>query len=72
MSTLDFVIKDEGHMMAFLHYTSCKLYHQTDSAFVSVFLKLRFKMKLGYECWRLRSQLSTIVVNGIQKTLNEM
>jgi hypothetical protein len=72
MSTLNFVIKDEGHMMAFLHYTGRKLYHQTDSAIVSVFLKLRFKMKLGYECWLLRSQPYTIVVNAIQKTLNEM
>ena len=54
-STLDFVVKNESHLMALLHCMGYCLYKQCDSAFMAVFRKLKFKMKLGYECWRQRS-----------------
>ena len=40
--------------MALLNVVGRKLYYQTDSDFLSVFRKLKFKMKVGYECWRTR------------------
>jgi len=51
-STLDFIIKDDGHMMAFLNVIGRRVYQQTDSEFIKVFRKMKFKMKLSYECWR--------------------
>lgn len=70
-STLDFVVKHEAHLMALLHCMGYHLYKQSDSSFMTVFRNLKFKMKLGYECWRQRSQLKDIVVQAIAKTLQE-
>ena len=39
-------------MAAFFHVIWKEAYRQLDSEFMGVFAKLRFKMKLGYECWR--------------------
>lgn len=70
-STLDLVIKDQGHMMAFLNVLGRRLYRQTDDAFLQVFKKLRFKMKLGYECWRTRSCIKKVVLRAIRRTVRE-
>ena len=51
-NTLDLVIKDEGHMMAVLNILGRSIYAQQDSKFLKVFMKLKFKAKLSYECWR--------------------
>ena len=50
-STLDFTISDTTHLMAFLHVLGRRFYKQKDNKFLSVFAKLKFKMKLSYECW---------------------
>ena len=50
--TVDFVIKNEEHMMAFLNVVGHEVYQQTDDAFMGIFLKLKVKAKLGYECWK--------------------
>ena len=50
-SSLDFMIKEENHMTAFFQVAWAVIYAQQDSQFMSVFRKLKFKMKLGYFCW---------------------
>ena len=50
-SSLDFMIKEENHMTAFFHVVWAVIYAQQDSQFMSVYRKLKFKMKLGYHCW---------------------
>lgn len=49
-STLDFTILDENNLMAFLHVAGRLILNQSDSMFFDVFRKLKFKMKIGYEC----------------------
>lgn len=58
-------------MLAFLHFFGRYVYKQEDSAFLSVFLKLRLKMKIGYECWRQQKLFSQIVLRAIKKTVKE-
>lgn len=69
--TIDFVVKDEGQCMALLNFAGRVAYHQTDSDFLTVFRKLKFKMKLGYECWRQGLRLQDIANKAIEKTLRE-
>ena len=50
--TLDFVIKNEGHMMAILNILGRSVYGCYDSSYLKLYMQLKFKAKLGYECWR--------------------
>ena len=70
-STLDFVILDEGHMSAFLNVMGRLVEKQKDSQFMSVIQKMKFKMKLGFECWKRSCTLVELVLQSIDKTLNE-
>ena len=38
---------------------------------MGVFFKLKFKMKLGFECFRQGCQLQDLVVDAIAKTIEE-
>lgn len=64
-SSLDFIVKDEGHLAALFHCLWRHIYGQVDSDFMSVFSKLKFKMKLGFECWRQGIKLQQLVLNAI-------
>lgn len=68
---MDFVIKDEGHLAALFHYAWRKVYGQSDSEFMGVFGKLKFKMKLGFECFRQGCQLHVLILDAISKTIDE-
>ena len=70
-STLDLVVKDDGDLMALLHYAGRTIFKQSDNEVLAIFRKLKFKMKLGYECWRQRLQLHDLVKQAITKTLEE-
>ena len=70
-STLDLRVKNENDMMALIHVLGRHVYKQTDSAFMGVYHKLRFKMKLGYECWKKNCELSKLVLGAIKKTIDE-
>ena len=59
------------HMAAFFNVAWRAVYHQSDSEFMSIYRKLKFKMKLGYECWRQGCELQQLILNAIQKTLDE-
>ena len=65
------MVKDENDMMALIHVLGRQVYNQTDSAFLSVYHKLKFKMKLGYECWKKDCELSWLVLAAIKKTIDE-
>ena len=56
-STLDFQIQNEENMTAFFHVVWRIVYKLKDSDFMDIFRKLKFKMKLGYECWRRGCEL---------------
>ena len=56
-STLDFQIKDELHAIAFFHVAWRAVYKVEDSEFMSVYRRLKFKMKLGYNCWKRGCEL---------------
>ena len=38
---------------------------------MSVIQKMKFKMKLGFECWKRSCTLVELVLQSIDKTLNE-
>ena len=69
-STLDFVIPKDEELMALLHVGGrfiCK--YQTE--YLSLIRKLRFKMKLSYECWKRDCVLTQLVKGAILKTIEE-
>ena len=68
-STLDFAIEDKADLMAFLNVMGHKIMKQ--STYLTLCRKLKFKMKLGYECLRLGCSLVKLWKQAIQKTLNE-
>ena len=71
-NTLDFVIKEEDSMMQLLIATSRIIYgNSRDTSFRSVYMKLKFKMKLSYHCWQRQVELKDLVFEAIQKTLEE-
>ena len=70
--TLDLVIKDEGHMMAVLNVLVRSIYAQQDSKFLKVFMRLKFKAKLSYECWRKQITLRQFLLQAIIKSVQEM
>ena len=70
-STLDFVVKDEANMMALLHVTGRQFYNQADSDFLRIFRMLKMKMKMGYECWHKGKDFKDLVLESIDKTIEE-
>ena len=69
--TLDFVIKNEEHMMAFLHVTGRRFYDQVDGSFLRIFETLKMKMKLGYECWNQGKDFKHLILEAIKKSIDE-
>ena len=49
-TTLDFLIREPSAMMAFLCYSGYHILKQKDCEFMRVCAKLKFKMKVNYEC----------------------
>ena len=70
-STLDFVVKDEANMMALLHVTGRQFYNQADGDFLRIFRMLKMKMKMGYECWQKGKDFKVLVLDSIEKTIEE-
>ena len=70
-STIDFAIADEQDLMAFYYVIGRIILKQKDNKFFNVFRKLKFKMKLGYECFERGFKLSTLFRKAIEKTLDE-
>ena len=58
-------------MTAFFHVVWRIVYKLKDSDFMDIFRKLKFKMKLGYECWRRGCELQQLILDAIKKTLKE-
>lgn len=58
-------------MKAFFHVAWRAVYGQKDSEFMDVYRKLKFKMKLGYECWKRGCELQKLILDAIEKTLDE-
>lgn len=50
-TTLDFVVKDNDGLMALLLVLGRKVFGQVGNSFMGLYTKLKFKMKLSYECW---------------------
>ena len=72
MNTLDFVIKDEESMMSLLVVISRLVYGiDRDTSYREIYSKLKFKMKLSYQCWQQKQDLRELVCSAIQKTLDE-
>ncbi len=74
-TTLDFVITDSSKMMALLSILSRTIYkRQADkdiNDIMRIYLQLKFKMKLSYECYRRKTKLGDIIIQGIKKTVKE-
>ena len=70
-SSLDFVIQDEDNLAAFFNYVWYTIYQQDDSKFMTVFRLLKFKMKIGYECWKRNCKLEELIKSAISKTIEE-
>ena len=72
-TTLDFVITDSSEMMALLAILSRTIYKlEADKDFndlMRIYLQLKFKMKLSYECYRSKAKLGDIIIRGIKKTV---
>ena len=52
-------------MKAFFHVAWRAVYGQKDSEFMDVYRKLKFKMKLGYECWKRGCELQKLILDAI-------
>ena len=59
------------HMTAFFHVAWCAIYGLDESQLMNTFHQLKFKMKLGYECWRRGCELPVLILEAINTTLNE-
>ena len=71
-NTLDFLIKDEESMMSLLVVISRLVYGiDRDTSYRDIYSKLKFKMKLSYQCWQQKQELRELVCAAIQKTLDE-
>ena len=70
-STLDFAITNPSDLMALIHVGGRKIKKQEDSSYLELIRKLKFKMKLSYECWNNDIQLSGLVTRAISKTIDE-
>ncbi len=74
-ATLDFVVPDPRKLMALLAILSRSVYNledETDSNdLMKIYLQLKIKMKLSYECYRRKAKLPDILIRGITKTVKE-
>ena len=74
-TTLDLVIPDQSHLMALIHFTHMHVDKPEEKLgekmknFLSVYKKLKFKMKLSYESWNRRITLGQLIQNAVFKTL---
>ena len=64
-TTLDLVIKDMCNLMALLCVLGRIIFAQTDYAYMGIYTKLKFKMKLSYECWKKKTSLDRLVIDAI-------
>lgn len=56
-------------MTALLNVIGRKVYQLKNSRFMRLYRNLKFKMKLGYECWKQDCKLSHLVIDAINKTI---
>ena len=59
-------------MMALLHILSRSVYNLQDNAILKLYMQLKFKAKLGYECWRKRKSFKSLVLSAILKSVKEL
>ena len=76
-SSLDFAIPDQADLMAFLHVMGrlimSRVYGKSydEGQFLSKCKKLRFKMKLGYECCKRHCSLPDLIKQALRQTIEE-
>ena len=76
-STLDFVIEDETHLMAFLHVMAFNVYsaESNNSSLINdlmlIYNKIKIKCKIGFECWKRHIKLVQLFKDAIKKTVKE-
>lgn len=70
-SWIDFVVPDNDDMMALLHVSVRLIKKDETSEFFKFFRNLKFKMKLGYECWRRNCILPELFREAIAQTIAE-
>ena len=70
-STLDFVVPNENDMMALIHVMARIIYNFADNSFLGIYRRLKFKMKIGYECWKKNCELSELLMKAIKQTIDE-
>ena len=58
-------------MAAFFHVVWRAVYQIDESNFMNIYRMLKFKMKLGYECWRRGCELPALILEAIGKALRE-
>ena len=71
MSTLDFVIADNDHLMALLCVLSKLIHKDEHGILIGLWIKLKFKMKVGYTCWKSGLVLKKQFRQAIRKTIEE-
>ena len=57
--------------MALLCVLGHTILAQTDTSFMEAYIKLKFKMKLSYECWKNKTNFDQLVMQAIEKTVAE-
>ena len=58
--------------MTFLHVVYATIHKlQYESFFMSQFLKMKFKMKLGYSCFINKMPMKNFVIKSIRETVDE-
>lgn len=71
-TTFDIVVKDNRNLMALLAVMSRKVMHPVaDDSYIKLFIKLKFKMKLSYECWAQKTTLDKLVLQAIERSVAE-
>ena len=70
-SWIDFVVPDNDDMMALLHVSVRLIKKDETSEFFKMFRYLKFKMKLGYECWRRNCMMPELFREAIAQTIAE-
>ena len=73
-STLDLVLEEQSTpIMAFIHvlYASIHKLMTDNGMFLSTFIKMKFKMKLGYSCMQTGLSIADHTKEAIKKTLEE-
>ena len=68
---IDFVVPDNDDMMALLHVSVRLIKKDESSEFFKLFRNLKFKMKLGYECWKRNCIFPELFREAIAQTIAE-